>query len=307
MKGLKQGISSGYHSTAIATNYQLRSSKDDFPHRDELVKERVQKYKAFKSHGSAKAALSSYVSGEKSTVPTEKRVADTFSAAVGSAESAKDSMQHLSDLFRVLETHRATLVATLTVIEDEWKAVDKSEFNEANKQKEKIDRSLTELIYYEEKKLESEKQKAHHEYNEHCHAFVEATTKAIEIYEVKYIEWNGRVLDAIKQYHSACLDALGGGGGGSSSISVSSPVRAAAAPSPRPAAAPTPAPAPAPVPQAPTYPRARALYPFQPNNAGELGFNPGDILNIQSQNGAWWQAELYGKTGLIPSNYVELI
>lgn len=62
--------------------------------------------------------------------------------------------------------------------------------------------------------------------------------------------------------------------------------------------------APPPVPQ---YPRARALYPFQTQNPNELPFNPGDILNLLNTDGAWWQAELNGRTGLIPSNYVERI
>jgi len=148
MKGLK----AGYHTTAIATNYQLRNQKDDFPHRDEETKERVQKYKAFKSHHAAKSALASLASNEKSTVGSDKKVADTFSATVGSAAAAADSMQHLSDIFRSLETHRATMVTTINLIEEEWRTVDKVEFNEAAKEKEKIDRLLTEVLYYEEKK-----------------------------------------------------------------------------------------------------------------------------------------------------------
>jgi len=62
--------------------------------------------------------------------------------------------------------------------------------------------------------------------------------------------------------------------------------------------------APPPIPQ---QPRARALYPFNPQNPQELGFQPGDILILHNCDGPWWQAELNGRTGLIPNNYVERI
>eukprot|EP01097_Dermamoeba_algensis_P002176 TRINITY_DN186_c0_g1_i1.p1 TRINITY_DN186_c0_g1~~TRINITY_DN186_c0_g1_i1.p1 ORF type:complete len:399 (-),score=105.13 TRINITY_DN186_c0_g1_i1:106-1302(-) len=53
--------------------------------------------------------------------------------------------------------------------------------------------------------------------------------------------------------------------------------------------------------------KARALYSFAATDAGELGFNVGDILTIHQQSGQWWTAELNGKRGSIPFNYVELI
>jgi len=53
--------------------------------------------------------------------------------------------------------------------------------------------------------------------------------------------------------------------------------------------------------------QARAIYPFQAGTPQELSFQPGDVLNILNFDGAWWQAELRGQAGLIPSNYVERI
>jgi len=57
----------------------------------------------------------------------------------------------------------------------------------------------------------------------------------------------------------------------------------------------------------PGQPRARGLYPFQGQTADELSFQPGDILNIVNQSGDWWTAEMNGRQGLIPANYVQLI
>jgi len=53
--------------------------------------------------------------------------------------------------------------------------------------------------------------------------------------------------------------------------------------------------------------RARALYAFVPQEAGELGFNPGDILIITNKSGEWWDAELNGRRGSIPCNYVQIL
>lgn len=54
-------------------------------------------------------------------------------------------------------------------------------------------------------------------------------------------------------------------------------------------------------------PRARANYAFAAGSPEELSFNPGDVLNILQQTGDWWMAELNGRRGLIPSNYVSMI
>ena len=53
--------------------------------------------------------------------------------------------------------------------------------------------------------------------------------------------------------------------------------------------------------------KARGLYDFNAGEAGELGFVVGDELVILTQNGEWWEAELRGRRGLIPSNYVQLL
>lgn len=54
-------------------------------------------------------------------------------------------------------------------------------------------------------------------------------------------------------------------------------------------------------------PRAKANYAFTAGSAEELSFNPGDVLTIHQRNGDWWMAELNGRRGLVPSNYVALI
>jgi len=68
-----------------------------------------------------------------------------------------------------------------------------------------------------------------------------------------------------------------------------------------------PLPLPTPQVQYAQYPRAQALYPFVATQPQELSFNVGDILNLINLDGAWWRAELNGREGMIPSNYVQRI
>ena len=55
-----------------------------------------------------------------------------------------------------------------------------------------------------------------------------------------------------------------------------------------------------------TVSRVRALYDFQPSEAGELQFKKGDIIAVlESVYKDWWRGSLRGQTGIFPLNYVE--
>eukprot|EP01100_Stratorugosa_tubuloviscum_P000275 TRINITY_DN1059_c0_g1_i1.p1 TRINITY_DN1059_c0_g1~~TRINITY_DN1059_c0_g1_i1.p1 ORF type:complete len:427 (+),score=249.51 TRINITY_DN1059_c0_g1_i1:198-1478(+) len=64
--------------------------------------------------------------------------------------------------------------------------------------------------------------------------------------------------------------------------------------------------APPPTPQRAVI-KASALYAFQAQDPQELSFQPNDVLIIHSQQSEWWEAELNGRRGLIPANYVRLV
>lgn len=52
--------------------------------------------------------------------------------------------------------------------------------------------------------------------------------------------------------------------------------------------------------------KARALYSYESIRKDDLSFNEGDtIFVVNKRPSGWWLGELNGKTGLIPSNYVE--
>lgn len=62
------------------------------------------------------------------------------------------------------------------------------------------------------------------------------------------------------------------------------------------------------LPSVPGQRRAQGMWEFATVQPNELPFNAGDVLNIiDSSGGDWWTAELNGRQGLIPANYVQLI
>ena len=52
--------------------------------------------------------------------------------------------------------------------------------------------------------------------------------------------------------------------------------------------------------------QVKALYDYQQKTDDELTFDAGDVITVIECRNDWSLGELRGKTGLFPSNYVQL-
>jgi len=53
--------------------------------------------------------------------------------------------------------------------------------------------------------------------------------------------------------------------------------------------------------------RTQAIYDFTGEDEGELSFKKGDIIFVTDNTGDWWEGEVNGMQGVLPSNYVTLL
>jgi len=70
----------------------------------------------------------------------------------------------------------------------------------------------------------------------------------------------------------------------------------------------SPRPSPATTPTRNSQPCCRALYDFEAESAGELGFKEGDVIMLKTKvDENWYDGSLNGKSGYFPVNYVSVI
>jgi endophilin-A len=70
----------------------------------------------------------------------------------------------------------------------------------------------------------------------------------------------------------------------------------------------SPRPSPVTTPTKLSHPSCQALYDFEPENAGELGFKEGDMITLtQKVDDNWFEGTVGGRSGFFPINYVNVV
>ncbi len=106
--------------------------------------------------------------------------------------------------------------------------------------------------------------------------------------------WGGPAAAAESSRGAAGASHVNGYGSGPAAAQASSPSAATATPAANPHGL--------------AASRVRALYDFQPSEAGELAFQKGDVIRVlDSIYDHWWRGELRGEAGIFPVNYVEIL
>jgi len=284
-----------------------------------------------------KAKLSTFIEHNKHQADAEERAGQEFihhSTQPGQHPVLAQVLTLYGDCQRAIGADRHVYVAALEAVREEWKQLESQDLHQIAKKQENANRNLVTARYWEGRKEKEKAESFRVAYEQNVADFVTMTQDLREKKEelepnfiLRCIQAEVIFLRSAQQHTEQCEAAIrqlgpvtpiryggwkGVGVGSAPNIHpethhTSTPVATATVDynSPGPTSSGL-APPPTGLAPPPSRPQARGLYPFQASSPQELSFNAGDLLTIHNQDGAWWQAELYGNFGLVPSNYVEL-
>lgn len=333
--GIKKGAADASASAAIEARL-LKAKQSGYDHPPE-VEEQMNIMRANRDEiPKLKAKLSTFIEHQKHQADAEDRAGQEFthqSTQPGQHPTLAQILTIYGDSQSSIGADRHVYVAALEAVREEWKQLEAQDLHQISKKQDAANRNIITYRYWEGRKEHEKAEPFRVAYEQNVADFVTQVQDLREKKEelepqfiLRCIQSEVLFLRSALQHAEQCEAAIrrlgpvtpvrftgwrGLGGGGASydthsssstphyeEPAYSAPVQSYGSvgglspPPPRPA---------------PSGPQARALYPFTAGSPQELSFQPGDILNVRSQDGAWWQAELNGAAGLIPSNYVELI
>jgi len=325
LKKLKAGAEEAATNAGIEA-YYLQGKKSGFHHPPE-VEAQIQIMREVREEIPVlREDISAILNYEKDLAASETKAATDFTA-MAEHPSQHPQLKAIMQLFAALQTsissNRYNYHATVEQIKEEWKLMENVDLKDIRVKQDQTNRAWSTKKYWEKEK----KGPKAAEFDSRYRVFVSELVHLIhDLREKKEDLLPGYMLSIVQsemEFHRKCLEELVKCENTIRSMGRVTPIKFTQydqfapvggfeeggfdAPMER-SPVPTPVPTPLAQPQGPPRgPRAKGLYPFQGQSPDELSFQPGDILNVINQNGDWWMAEMNGRQGLIPANYVQLI
>jgi len=324
-KKIKAGAEEAAMNAQIEAMY-LQGKKSGFHHPPEVeaqiqvMRETREEIPLLREDISAKLNL------EKDLASTETKTGGDFTnmSEHGSMHpELKTIFQLVAALNTTMASHRYNYHATVEQIKEEWKGMETVDLKDVRVKQDQVNRTLITKKFFEKEKKSAKATENESKYRSFVAELVHLVHALREKKEELLPGYILNIVQAEMEFHRKTLEELVKCENTIRSMGKINPVKFTAyeqfgpvpsyggdeGESPRPTQTfSTPAP-PLPVVARPStnVVRAKGLYPFNGQSKDELTFQPGDILTIHERNGDWWTAELNGKTGLIPGNYVQLL
>jgi len=324
LKKLKAGAEEAATNAGIEAAY-LQGKKSGFHHPPE-VETQIQIMREVREEiPLLREDISAILNYEKDLAASETKAATDFTN-MAEHPSQHPQLKAIMQLFAALETsissNRYNYHATVEQIKEEWKMMENVDLKDIRVKQDQTNRAWSTKRYWEKER----KGPKIAEFESRYKVFVSELVHLIhDLREKKEDLLPGYLLSIVQaemEFHRKCLEEL---------VKCENTIRTMGRVTPikftqydqfapvgtfeeggegvfvERSPVPTPVPTPQAYAQGPPRPRAKGLYPFQGQSPDELPFQPGDILNVINQNGDWWTAEMNGRQGLIPANYVQLI
>lgn len=301
---LKKGFDETTQSAALEAQY-LKGKQSGYPHPPH-VEEQIDVMRGIREEiPKLRQRISNLDDRERELAEAEAKAGIDFNEMVGV------DMQHpqLAAIYRVygdgktaISTERFKLHSVLHEIRQEWKPMETDDLLEIRNRQDKANRLVSDLTWFQKKEMYQEAAERESQYSVASAELIDLIHKLRVKKETQIPNLLMRVAQAEAAFHRAAaqhaeqveaqLRNIGPVTPIPNTFGTGSHLQQSQPPPPKPYK---------------TAVQARGLYAFSSESPQELSFNPGDILTIVSQQGDWWTAELNGKTGLIPANYVQLI
>eukprot|EP01129_Flabellula_baltica_P008885 TRINITY_DN3554_c0_g1_i1.p1 TRINITY_DN3554_c0_g1~~TRINITY_DN3554_c0_g1_i1.p1 ORF type:complete len:312 (+),score=86.55 TRINITY_DN3554_c0_g1_i1:110-1045(+) len=307
-KNIKKGLDETAVNAALEAEY-LKGKKDGFPHPPE-VEEHIEIMRGLREEiPKLRSRISGIDDGHKQLADAEGKAGADFTEMTGV------NMQHpqLEAIYRVYgdgKTHisaeRYKLQALLHDIREEWKPLESDDLHDIKSKQDKTNRLCSDLHYFQKKNMSAEAADRTTKYDL-------SSTELIDLIHILRVKKESQIPGFLMRI--AAAEAAFYRAAAQYAEQVEAQLRSIGPVTPVPntfgSAQNTPNTFTS---QGPPPPRpqhnsiqARALYTFNAESPQELSFQQGDILNILTQQGDWWTAEINGRNGLIPGNYVQLL